>query len=64
MNECHFLNFSEQKIPGILSVNLQATHLFQKRINEDIEGMIDNLVGIQNHFINLIVWKELSEFAI
>lgn len=64
MNECHFLNFSEQKIPGILSVNLQATHLFQKRINEDIEGMIDNLVGIQNHFINLIVWKELSDFAI
>lgn len=64
MNECHFLNFSEQKIPGILSVNLQATHLFQKRINEEIEEMIDNLVGIQNHFINLIVWKELSEFAI
>lgn len=64
MNECHFLNFSEQKILGILSANLQATHLFQKRINEEIEGMIDNLVGIQNQFINLIVWKELRDFAI
>lgn len=36
------------------------THLFQKINNEEIEGMIDNLVGIQNHFINLIVWIKLN----
>ncbi len=62
-SESHFLNFQEMKVPGILNVNSQTSKVFQSKLNETIIGMIDELVKVQNAFINCIEFDELEEFG-
>ena len=62
-SESHFLNFQEMKVPGILNVNSQTSKVFQLKLNETIIEMIDELVKIQNAFINCIEFDELEEFG-
>ncbi|MDH6363486.1 hypothetical protein M2139_000461 [Enterococcus sp. PF1-24] len=59
----HDLNRKEQKIPGSLTENSQASNLLQVKISEAIRPMIDDLVRFQNIFINCIKWEELEAFA-
>lgn len=58
----HNLNLKERKIPGILTVNSQASKLFQQKVNEVVLSIIDDLVRYQNIFINCIKWEELQDF--
>lgn len=58
----HDLNMKERKIPGILTVNSQASKLFQQKVNEVVLTIIDDLVRYQNIFINCIKWEELQDF--
>ena len=51
------------KVPGILNVNSQTSKVFQSKLNETIIGMIDELVKVQNAFINCIEFDELEEFG-
>lgn len=61
-NSFHGLNDRDRKIPGLLSVNSQASKLFQYKANEAILKQIDDLIRYQNRYINLIKWDELSSF--
>ncbi|HEL0635728.1 TPA: hypothetical protein TUV09_002020, partial [Streptococcus equi subsp. zooepidemicus] len=58
----HDLNSKERKIPGLLTVNSQASKLFQIKVNEVYLQQIDELVRFQNIYINLIKWDELETF--
>ena len=58
----HELNSKERKIPGLLTVNSQASKLFQIKVNEVYLQQIDELVRFQNIYINLIKWDELETF--
>lgn len=58
----HDLNSIERKIPGLLTVNSQASKLFQIKVNEVYLQQIDELVRFQNIYINLIKWDELETF--
>ena len=58
----HDLNSNERKIPGLLTVNSQASKLFQIKVNEVYLQQIDELVRFQNIYINLIKWDELETF--
>lgn len=62
-DKLHDLNRTERKIPGILTVNSHASNLFQIKVNEVFEGIINDLVRYQNIFINCIKWEELEDFA-
>lgn len=59
----HELNRTEQKIPGVLTVNSHAANLLQQTISEVIDDIVNSLVRYQNIFINCIKWKELQDFA-
>lgn len=58
----HDLNSKERKIPGLLTVNSQASKLFQIKVNEVYLQQIDELVRFQNIYINLIKLDELETF--
>lgn len=62
-SEIHDLRFQTMKVPGILNVNSQTSKVFQSKLNETILEMINELVKIQNAFINCIEFKELEEFG-
>ena len=58
----HKLNLINRKIPGLLTVNSQASNVFQEKLNKIVLTQIDDLVRFQNIYINLIKWEELENF--
>lgn len=58
----HNLNLINRKIPDLLTVNSQASNVFQEKLNKIVLTHIDNLVRFQNIYINLIKWEELENF--
>lgn len=62
-SEDHVLDYPMLKVPGILTVNSQASNLFQDKFNKSIEYSINDLVRIQNAFINCIKHEEIADFV-
>jgi hypothetical protein len=62
-SEIHDLNHGRWKIPGVLTVNVQASNLFQERVSNTARDMIDSLVSVQNYFINSIEQDDLKAFS-